>query len=164
MKFLMCYSHCFHHHCHHHLLFRLASLPPGNITLNHLNTVNKRSDRSVSDFQTGICADAHDTLYTEQIISHTRTALVDTITSVQGSDGSVIATWEVHELLLKIHNMLANAVCKWIADMTHIVSYLFNSVSRQHHESAFLNFPFFIALRIPFLPVRLAIMNALAGP
>ena len=34
---------------------------------------------------------AHATLDTEQYISHTRTAVVDTIASVQGSDGGVIA-------------------------------------------------------------------------
>ena len=52
--------------------------------------------QNLSDFQTGIGAVAHATLDTEQLISHTRTALV---ASFQGSDGGVIATSEVHELL-----------------------------------------------------------------
>ena len=57
------------------------SLPPDNITL---NPANKRIDQSLSDFQTGIIAAAPATLDTEQLISHTRTAVVDTIASLQG--------------------------------------------------------------------------------
>ena len=41
-------------------------------------------DQSLSDFQTGIGVPAQATLDTEQLIFHTRTALVDTIASLQG--------------------------------------------------------------------------------
>ena len=46
---------------------------------------------SIPDFQTGTGAVAHATLDTEQLISHNRTALVDIIASLWGSDGRVIA-------------------------------------------------------------------------
>ena len=59
--------------------------------------------------QTGIAAATHATLDTEQLISHTRTALVDTITCIQGSKGELIP---VSELLSKIHDTLDNAVSK----------------------------------------------------
>ena len=55
-------------------------------------------DQSLSDFQTGYGA-THATLDTEQLISHTRTALVDTTASLQDSDGVVIPVQEVLELL-----------------------------------------------------------------
>ena len=56
-----------------------ASSPPDNITL---NPTNKETVQSISYFQTCIGTVAHATLYTEQLISHTKTALVDTIASV----------------------------------------------------------------------------------
>ena len=74
-----------------------ACLPPDNI---------------LSDFQTGIGAAADTILDTEQLISLTRTALVDTISSPQGSVGGVITASEVHELLTNIHEILDNAVSK----------------------------------------------------
>ena len=46
---------------------------------------------SLSDLQTGIVAAIHATSDTEQLISHTKTALVDTIACLQGSDGAGIA-------------------------------------------------------------------------
>ena len=56
-----------------------ASLPPDNISL---NVVNKKTDQSLSYFQTNIGAAAHATLDAEQFFSHTRAALVDTAASV----------------------------------------------------------------------------------
>ena len=64
-----------------------------------LNPANKRTDHSLSDFQTDIGEVAYATLDTGQLISHTRIVLVDTIASVQGSDGGVITASEVYELL-----------------------------------------------------------------
>ena len=60
-----------------------------------MNPANNRIAQSLSDFQTGIGAAAHTTLDTEQLISHTRTALVDTLTSLQGSDGGMNTASEV---------------------------------------------------------------------
>ena len=60
-----------------------ASLPPDNITL---NPANKKTDQNLSDFQTGTDAAAHATLDIEQVISHTRAALVDTNFFPQGCD------------------------------------------------------------------------------
>ena len=68
-------------------------------------------DQSLSDLHTGIVAAAYATLDTEQLISHTRTALADTIASLLDSDG-VIPVSEVHELVAKIHDILDNAVAK----------------------------------------------------
>ena len=96
----------------------LVSLPPGNITL---NIANRRNDHSLLDFQTGIGAAAHATLYTEQLIYHTRTVLVDTIVSLQHSDGGVIIASEVHEPLSSIHDILDNVVSKWGGNIAHII-------------------------------------------
>ena len=116
-----------------------VSLPPDIITL---NPANKRMNWSLSDFQTGIGAAVHATLDIEYLMSHTRTILVDTIASLKDSDGSVIADLEVHELLNLIHDILDNAVYKWVGSTAHILAYLFNSASRQHHEIWATLFPF----------------------
>ena len=84
---------------------------------------------SLSDFQTGIGTAGNNTLDTEQLISDSRTALVDTISSLQGSDGGVIAGLEVHELLI-----LDNTMSKWVGKIVHLLASLFNSASMQHHE------------------------------
>ena len=84
-----------------------VSLPSDKFTL---NPANKRIDQSLSDFQNSIGAVAHATLDKEQIIHHIRTAVGDTIASLQGSDGGMIAVMEVHELLTKIHDILDNVV------------------------------------------------------
>ena len=87
-----------------------ASSPPDNITL---ICVNKKIDQSLSGFQTDTGAAAQATLDTEQLISHTRAALIDTILSM-GSDGAVSDASEVHELLNKIHDILDSTVSKWL--------------------------------------------------
>ena len=81
-----------------------------------------------------LCATAHTTLDTAQLTSHTRTALVDTVDSLQGSNGDVIPVSEVNELLTEIHDIPDNALSKWIGNTTNILAYLFNSTSRQCHE------------------------------
>ena len=45
-----------------------------------LNAANGKSDQNLSDFKTGIGTIAHTTLGTVQLISHIRTAIMDTIT------------------------------------------------------------------------------------
>ena len=65
---------------------------------------------SLSDLHTGISAAAHATLDTEQLTSCTRTALADTIASLQDSDRKVIPVSEVHEVLTKVHDILYNSV------------------------------------------------------
>ena len=64
-----------------------------------LNPARKRTSQSISVFQTGIGVAASATLETEQHISHTKVALVDTIASLQGSYGEVFAASDMHELL-----------------------------------------------------------------
>ena len=75
--------------------FGFWSSPADNITI---NPANRKMDQSLSDFQTGICVAAHATLDTEQLISHIRTALVDTTASAKDSDLRVILVQEVLEL------------------------------------------------------------------
>ena len=70
-----------------------------------MNPDNKKMDQSLSDFQTGFGVTAHATLDMKQLISHTRTALVYTITSLQDCDGGVLPVQEVLELLIKIHDI-----------------------------------------------------------
>ena len=74
-----------------------ASLPPSNSIL---NPTNKKTNQSLSDFQTAIGAAPRATLYKEQHISHFRTTPVDTITFLQNSDEGVISASEVHKLLV----------------------------------------------------------------
>ena len=79
-----------------------ASTSPDNITL---NSANRKADQSLSDFQTGVGAAAHATLGMEQLISCLWVALVDTLSSLPEAEGGVIAVSEVHELLLRIHDI-----------------------------------------------------------
>ena len=77
---------------------------------------------------------AHATFDTEQLISHLRVSLVDTISSLPDSEGGVIPVSEVHELLIKFHDILDNAVSKCIGNSTCFLAHVFNSASRKHHE------------------------------
>ena len=92
------------HQCSSHIP---SSTPLDNITL---NPANKKADQSLSEFQTGICAVAHVTLDTQQLTSVF--AAVDTISSPPDSEGGVIPVSEVHELLIKIHDILNSAMSK----------------------------------------------------
>ena len=46
----------------------------------------------------------------------------------------MISASEVHELLIKIHDILDDVVSKQAGNMAHILAYLFNSASRKHCE------------------------------
>ena len=81
------------------------SIPPDNITL---TSANRKADQSLSDLQTGVAAAALATLDTEQLISHLRVALDDTLSCLPHSEGGIIPVSEVCELLLKVHNILDN--------------------------------------------------------
>ena len=61
-------------------------------------------------------------LDSDLLISHTRTDLVYTTASVQGSDGGVIAASKAHELLTKIHDIPESAVSKQTGNMAHILT------------------------------------------
>ena len=78
--------------------------------------------------------------------------------------GGMIAALEVHELLSRIHDIMDNAVSKWVTNMACILVCLFDSFSRQHCEVWASQFPFFTVLRILFLPVRLAFTDVSTGP
>ena len=121
-----------------------ASTPPDNISL---NSANRKADQSLSDFQNGIGATAYATLDTEQLISCLQVALVDNLSSLPTAEGNVIPVSEVYELLLRIHDILDKAVSKQVGNSALILAYLFNSVSRQHHEVWASQFPFLHSLR-----------------
>ena len=94
----------------HPAAFRFwASTPPDNITL---TSANRKADQSLSYFQTGVGATEHATLHMEQLISHLRAALFDTLSSLPKAEGGVIPVSEVHELLLKVHDILDKAASK----------------------------------------------------
>ena len=97
----------------------LDSTPPDNITL---TPANRKAGQSLSEFQTGIGAAAYATVHMEQLISYLRVALVDTISSLPDSEGGVIPLSEVHELLIKIHDILDNAVSKLVWNFTCILA------------------------------------------
>ena len=48
----------------------------------------------------------------EQLISHHRVALVDTLSSLPDAEGGVIPVSELCELLLKVHEILDKVVSK----------------------------------------------------
>ena len=76
--------------------------PQDNITL---TSASRKADQSLSDLQTGVGAAAHTTLDNEQLISHLRVALLDTLSSLPNSEGGVIPMSEVGELLLEVHDI-----------------------------------------------------------
>ena len=59
---------------------------------------------------------------------------------------------EVHELLLRIHDILDNVFSKQVGNSACILAYLFNSVSRQCHEVWPSQFPFLHSLREVITP------------
>ena len=54
---------------------------------------------------------------------------------------------EVHELLLKVHDILDNAVSNQVGNSACILAHVFNSVFRQCHEVCASRFPFLHGLR-----------------
>ena len=108
-----------------------SSTPPDNITL---TPANRKADQSLSEFQTGTGAAALGILNMEQLISYLRVALVDAISSLLDSEGAVIPVSEVYGLVIKVHDILDNAVFKQVGNSAHILVHVFNSASRQHLE------------------------------
>ena len=111
---------------------------PDNITL---TPENRKADQSLSVFQIGIDA-AYAILDTEQLISCLRVALVNTISSLPDSEGGVIPLSEVGEILIKVYDILDNAVSKRFGNSAHILAHVFNSALRQCCEVWALQFPF----------------------
>ena len=93
------------------------------------------------------CAIVHATLETEKFMSHSRIAVVDTITSLWSSEGEDVTALEVYDLHTKTHDILDMAVSEWVGKMAHILAFLLNSVSRQHHEVWALEVPFLNAIK-----------------
>ena len=89
-----------------------------------------KTDQSVSDFQTSIGAATHANLDMEQLISHTRTSLLDIGPSLQDSDGGIIPISEMHELHSEIHDILDSVAPNWVGNTANIVAFIFNFDSR----------------------------------
>ena len=64
------------------------------------------------------------------------------------SEGGVIPVSEVHELFLKVHDILDNAVSKGAGNSACILAHVFNSASRQCHKVLASQSPFFTVSRI----------------
>ena len=141
--------HCF---SSHPLAFWFwSSSPPDNVTL---NPTNMKADQSLPHFKTCIDVAAHATLDTELFISHTRTAIVTKIASLQYSEAGLIPVSKVHQLLTKIHNILDSVVFNQFGDTAHISANLFNSAFRQCSEVWASHFPFFQNLPKDSVPPR----------
>ena len=95
--------------------------PPVNITLTF---ANRKANQCLSDLQTDVGAAAHAILDTEQLICHLRVALLDSLSSLPGSEGGIIPVSEVHDLLLRVCNILDKAVSKCIGNSTHILAHV----------------------------------------
>ena len=104
-------------------------MPLDNITL---NPAKRKSDQSLSEFQTGSAVAAHTVLNMEQLISCIRVALVDIVSPVPDSEGGVIPVLEVHELLTKVPDILNNVVSKWFGNSAHILAHVLKAASGQH--------------------------------
>ena len=63
----------------------------------------------------------------------------------------MVSVSEVHELLTKIHDILDNAMSKWIGNTAHTLAHVFNSASRQHCDVWGSEFPLLHSLmdRVP---------------
>ena len=93
-----------HYFSSHPAAFRFqSSTPLDNITL---TSAKRKADQSLSDLEAGVGSPSHAALDTEQLISHIRVALVDTLSSLPNSEGGIIPVSEVYELLLKVHDIL----------------------------------------------------------
>ena len=153
-----------HYFSSHPAAFGFQSFtPPDNITL---TSVNRKADQNLSDLQTGVGAAAYATLDTEQLMSCLGVALVDTLSSLPDSEDGIILVSEVCNLLLKVHDILDNAVSKWVGNSAHILAHdhmiliLFpGSVMR----SGLHTYLFFTVSRMWFLLVRLASMAAVTS-
>ena len=107
---------------------------------------------------TGIGTAADATLDMEQLISHLRVVLVDTISTTPDSEGGVIPVPEVCELLIKVHDILDNAVSKQVGNSAHILVHVFNSAPGSIMRSGSHSSPFFTVTGMCFLLVRPACM------
>ena len=116
----------------HPAAFRFqSSTPPDNITL---TSANRKADQCQSEFQTGIGVAGHATLDTEQLICCLRVAPVDTLSSLLNFEQGVIPVSKVGELLLKVHDLLYNAVSKQVRNLGNILAHVSNPACRQHCE------------------------------
>ena len=93
-------------------------------------------------------------------MSHTRNAIVDTISSVQDTDRKAIPVPEVHDLLKKIKDILNKVVSKWIVNAAHILTFAWILPSSTIMISRLHSFPFVTLLRILFLLVSLAFISS----
>ena len=112
-----------------------------------MNAANRKADQSLPEFYTGTGVVAQVPLNVEQLIPYTKVALVDTISSLQDSEGEVIYVPEVHEVLNKIHDILDNAMSKQVGNAAHLLVYAFYSASRKHHKVQASQFPFLHSLK-----------------
>ena len=51
-----------------------------------------------------------------------RVALLDTLSPLPDSEGGIIPVSEVHEFLIKVHNVVDNAVSKHVGNSAHILA------------------------------------------
>ena len=111
------------------------------------------------DIQSAIGTVFYVTLYTEQLISHTRTVLIDVIASLQGSSYS---SFRSACITYKIDDILDNALSKQVPNTGHVLAYPFNSASRQCHEVWSSHFPFLYNCKNTLL-MRISFMVPLTG-
>ena len=77
-----------------------------------MTSANRKGDQSLLNLQTCVGAAAHATVGTEQLISHPKVSLVDTLFSLTNSEGGIIPVSEVSEILCKVHDNLDSAVSR----------------------------------------------------
>ena len=121
---------------------------PDNITL---TPAKRKADQSVrmSDWHR-CCWSCY--LNMEQLISHFWVVLADTISSLPEFKGRIIHVSGVHELLIKTHEILDNAVSKWVGNSADTLAPVFNFASRQCPEIWASQFPFLHILQVVVSP------------
>ena len=86
-----------------------------------------------------------------QLISDTRTGLVDKIASLQRSECGVIVASEVFDILY-------SAVSKWFCNLAHILAYILNFTSRPCSEVWASHFSFLHSIKF-YVPPDEACLN-----
>ena len=94
-----------------------SSTPLDNITL---TSANRNADHSIgiSDWYQCCCSCSSRSTCSSSFLASEVPLLI--LFPVPNSEGGVIPVSEVHQLLIKVHNMLDNALSKWVGNSAHI--------------------------------------------
>ena len=123
-------------------------------------SVDNKTDHILLDFQTDVSVVVHTTIETVQLISHTRPAITNTISTPQGFKEEDIP---VHRSQSKIYCILDETFSKHVGNTAHIEPFFSILLPGNILKSELYNSFFFIVISILFSLVRLVFMAVLTG-